>query len=145
MKYWFGHERPEVLNRVCVFARTGREGSMAAFWIDGGGDQKIVHLGSGSGSTLVCVLAHDPIDFLRLLAIGYDEICWESEYSQPPNTSLEAGQPFVHPNVEYQDWVRKTFSVTIPETGAEIVKHLANMGDEKSEDAFWRWVRANIG
>src|SRR5690349_10104531 len=55
LKSWFGHERAEVLNRVCVFARTGGDGSMAALWLDPSGAQKIVHLGSGSGSTLVCV------------------------------------------------------------------------------------------
>ena len=45
-----------MLNRVCVFARTGGDGSMAALWLEPSGTQKIVHLGSGSGSTLVCVL-----------------------------------------------------------------------------------------
>jgi len=37
MKYWFGHDRPDVLNRLCVFARTGGEGSTAAFWLDNNG------------------------------------------------------------------------------------------------------------
>src|SRR5215467_12106970 len=34
LKCWFGHENREVLNRLCVFARTGGDGSMAAFWLD---------------------------------------------------------------------------------------------------------------
>ena len=142
LKYWFGHERPEVLNRLCVFAQTGAEGSMAAFWIDDDGNQQIVHLGSGSGSILCCVLANNPIDFLRLLAIGYDEICWNSAFSMPPNADA-AGGLFVHPNVAYQDWVKKTFSVTIPQTAAEIVKHPSEMGDAESEDPFCRWVVKN--
>ncbi len=142
LKYWFGHERPEVLNRLCVFAQTGAEGSMAAFWIDDCGKQRIVHLGSGSGSILVCVLADDPVDFLRLLAIGYDEICWNWEFSQPPNSS---DGMFVHPNVEYQDWVKKTFSVSIPKTAAEIVKHPSEMGDSKSADDFCKWVEKSNG
>lgn len=142
MKYWFGHERPEVLDRLCVFAKTGAEGSMAAFWIDDHGKQRIVHLGSGSGSVLVCVLADDPVDFLRLLAIGYDEICWNEGFSKPPNAS---GQLYVHPNVEYQDWVKKTFSVDIPKTAAEIIKHPSEMGDENSLDDFCRWVEKNHG
>jgi hypothetical protein len=140
MKYWFGHERPEVLNRVCVFAKTGADGSMAAFWIDDDGRQRIVHLGSGSGSILVCVLADAPIDFLRLLAIGYDEICWNSAFSKPPNAD---GGLFVHPNVEYQAWVKSTFSVTIPQIAAEIVRHPCEMGDNESEDVFCRWVENN--
>ena len=55
---------------------------MAAFWLDDAGKQRIVHLGSGSGSTLVCILAEEAIDFLRLLAIGYDEICWSEVFSE---------------------------------------------------------------
>jgi len=137
MKYWFGHERPEMLSRLCVFCRTGGEGSMAAFWLDPDGDQKIVHLGSGSGSTLVCVLADDAIDFLRLLAIGYDEICWPEAFDNPPN----AGSDFiVQPNTDFQDWVRSTFSVSIPITASEIVRHPSDMGDEDSLDPFHRWV-----
>jgi hypothetical protein len=140
LKHWFGHERPEVLNRVCVFAKAGADGSMVAFWIADDGKQRIVHLGSGSGSTLVCILADDPVDFLRLLAIGYDEICWNSEFSKPPNAARGAGALFVHPNVEFQSWVTKTFSVTIPQTAAEIVRHPSEMGDVESEDAFCQWV-----
>jgi hypothetical protein len=140
LKYWFGHDRPEVLNRLCVFAKTGSDGSMAAFWIDDHGKQRIVHLGSGSGSTLVCVLADDPVDFLRLLAIGYDEICWNSHFTEPPNSE---GGSIVHPNVEFQNWVTRTFSVSIPKTAAEIVKHPSKMGDAESPDDFWQWVEKN--
>lgn len=143
MKYWFGHERPDILNRVCVFAKTGAEGSMAAFWIDDEGKQKIVHLGSGSGSLLTCVLADDPIDFLRLLAIGYDEICWKSAFAERANADLSPGGVFVHPNVEFQDWVKKSFSVTIPQTALEIVRHPSEMGDTQSEDDFCKWVEKN--
>ncbi len=86
LHHWFGHNRPEIINRLCVFAQTGAEGSEAAFWIDDNGDQRIVHLGSGSGSVLCCVLANNALDFLRLLAIGYDEICWNAEFANPPNS-----------------------------------------------------------
>jgi hypothetical protein len=143
LHYWFGHDRPDVLNRLCVFAKTGADGSMGAFWIDDHGNQRIVHLGSGSGSTLVCVLADDPVDFLRLLAIGYDEICWSSEFWAPPNTGTAIDQLFVHPHLEYQDWVRTTFGVTIPRTASEIVKHPSQMGDVHSEDEFFLWVQNN--
>jgi hypothetical protein len=124
LKYWFGHEKPDVLNRLSVFALTGADGSVAAFWLDDDGKQRIVHLGSGSGSTLVCVLADDPVDFLRLLAIGYDEICWDVLFSNPPNANCDVHEMFVHPNVDYQNWVKDTFSVT-------------------SNDPFWLWVKQN--
>jgi hypothetical protein len=143
LKYWFGHEKPEVLNRVCVFAKTGADGSMAAFWLDNDGKQRIVHLGSGSGSTLVCVLADDPIDFLRLLAIGYDEICWNEEFTKPPNADQEDEKMFVYPNTDYQNWVRNTFSVTIPQIAIEIVRCPSEMDDTDSEDPFCQWVEQN--
>jgi hypothetical protein len=137
MKYWFRHERPEMLNRLCVFCQTGGDGSMAAFWLDPDGGQKIVHLGSGSGSTLVCVLADDAVDFLRLLAIGYDEICWSEAFDSPPNSDSDF---IVQPNTEFQNWVKSTFSVSIPTTAREIVRHPSKMGDEDSLDPFNRWV-----
>jgi hypothetical protein len=114
---------------------------MAAFWLDDAGKQRIVHLRSGSGSTLVCVLAEDAIDFLRLLAIGYDEICWSEVFSKPPNS--EGVGPYIEPNIEYQNWVRQTFSVTIPPTAAEIVKHPSSMDGDDSDDPFKRWVKDN--
>jgi hypothetical protein len=145
MKYWFGHERAEVLNRVCVFAKSGAEGSMAAFWLDEDGKQRIVHLGSGSGSILVCVLADDAVDFLRLLAIGYDEICWNDAFSMPPNADLSADRLYVHPNRQFQSWVKNTFLVAIPEKAADIVKHPSVMGDLTSANPFCRWVEKNTG
>jgi hypothetical protein len=143
LKYWFGHEKPDVLNRLCIFARTGAEGSRAAFWLDNKGNQKIVHLGSGSGSTLVCVLADEPLDFLRLIAIGYDEICWSEKFAKPPNADYHNDNVYVHPNLEYQNWVRHTFSVTIPQTASEIVRNPSHMDDRNSEDPFWQWVEQN--
>jgi hypothetical protein len=145
LEYWFGHECSEILNRLCVFARTGWDGSMAAFWLDDAGKLSIVHLGSGPGSTLVCVLAEDSIDFLRLLAIGYDEICWSEEFPNPPNSAGADVGPYIEPNIEYQNWVRQTFSVTIPPTAAEIVRHPSRIDDDGSEDPFHQWVRENTG
>jgi len=142
LEHWFGNDDPNVLNRLCVFARTGAEGSMAALWLDEKGTQKIVHLGSGSGSTLVCVLAPEPVDFLRLLAIGYDEICWNSEFSAEPNAGDDIT---VHPNKPFQDWVAETFHVTIPKTADEIVTYPSEMDDEDPKDEFARWVNSSIG
>lgn len=123
--------------RVCVFGNTGGDGSMAAFWLDDQGKQKIVHMGSGSGSTSVCVITEDPVDYLRLIAIGYDEPCFYLDASDPPNTDTDR---FVHPNVDFQDWVKDTFGVSIPRTANEIVKYAPDMDhDEDPEDEFARW------
>lgn len=136
LKYWFGKESDEIYSRLRVFARSGAEGSECALWLDEDGETRIVHMGSGSGSVLCCVLAEDAVDFLRLLAIGYDEICWNEEYAYPPNTDTDF---IVHPNVEFQNWVKQTFHVEIPRTGLDIVKHPAEIGDEDSHDAFCNW------
>jgi hypothetical protein len=140
LRHWFNKDSDEITSRLCVFCRTGGDGSTGAFWLDDQGQQRIVHLGSGSGSIMVCVLADDPVDFLRLLAIGYDEVCWGG-FDGPPNP----GEEFtVAPNDTFRDWVRTTFGVTIPAHGSEIVKHEADMGDAGTADPFCRWVNAVI-
>jgi hypothetical protein len=142
LRHWFGKEDPDITRRLCPFARTGGDGSMGAFWLADDGSQKIVHMGSGSGSTTVCVLADDPVDFLRLLAIGYDEICWGDFFCEPPNAG---GGFIVEPNHAFIDWVTSTFGVTVPERGTEIVKHHSLMEDKVSDDPFWGWVHHHVG
>lgn len=139
LKYWFGQEYEELEHRLCVFAQSGGEGSECAFWLNDNGELKIVHMGSGSGSMLSCVLADNAVDFLRLLAIGYDEICWDEEYPYPPNEAPDNDFQ-VNPNTAFQNWVTQTFGVEIPKTALEIVKHPAQMDDESSEDEFFNWI-----
>jgi len=81
---YYGNKDEEISSRLCIFSQTGAEGSMGALWLDDEGETRIVHLGSGSGSTMLCTLAQNGLDFLRLLAIGYDEICWGFELPLPP-------------------------------------------------------------
>jgi len=78
-----------------------------------------------------------PIDVLRLLAIGYDELCWPAAFDRPPNNIRDF---IVQPNTDFQDWVRNTFPGSIPATASEIVRHPSDMGDEDSLDPFHRWV-----
>ncbi|MGE0786112.1 MAG: SMI1/KNR4 family protein [Sandaracinaceae bacterium] len=132
------HGRTDLANRLSFFAETGGDGSQAAFWLDDEGTQHIVHLGSGSGSMMACVLANSDIDFLRLLAIGYDEICWSDELDRPPNA---AGELHVEPNEPFREWVCTTFGVDIPTLGVEIIPNVAEYGDD-SPDPFCRWLNA---
>ena len=136
-----GHSREQILQRLCVIALTGMDGSHAAIWLDDDGQQHIVHIGSGAGSGLLCVLATDAVDFLRLLAIGYREICWPEEFAHAPN----ANDPDVltHPNVDFQRWVRDTFETTIPDTALEIIKNPSSMHSSESNDPFWQWFKKN--
>ncbi len=91
------------------------------------------------------------LDFIRFLAIGYEEICWEehfgiSPYEKKPN--LERNILFEKSNLErnilFENWVKETFKVEIPKTALEIVKHPATMDDESSEDEFFNWCKSKF-
>ena len=142
LRYWFyGEDRElaaEIKRRLCVFAGSGSEGSMCALWMDDAGETKIVHMGYGSGSTMTCVLTRNGLDFLRLLAIGYDEICWSEAFSSPPNSDED--ELFVHPNEPFKQWVRERFKTTIPQTALEIATP-ADMDDDEPRDEFLIWIR----
>ena len=126
----------EVKRRLLVFAQSGADGSECALWLDDEGHTQIVHIGSGSGSMMTCILVKNALDFLRLLAIGYDEICWDEYYSLPPNN--DKNEMFVHPNTQYQEWVQNTFHTTIPKIGLEVVTP-HSMCDEPITDPFLKW------
>ena len=128
--------KDEVRRRLLVFAQSGADGSECALWLDDEGHTQIVHIGSGSGSMMTCILVKNALDFLRLLAIGYDEICWDEDYPLPPNS--EKSEMFVHPNTQYQEWVQNTFHTTIPKIGLEVVTP-HNMNDEPITDPFLKW------
>ena len=126
----------EVGRRLLSFARSGGDGSECALWLDDEGRTQIVHIGSGSGSVMTCILVKNGLDFLRLLAIGYDEICWDEYYPLPPNSN--ENEMFIHPNTKYQEWVQNTFRTTIPKTGLEVVTP-HGMDGEPSDDPFLNW------
>ena len=126
----------EVKHRLLVFARSGADGSECALWLNDEGRTQIVHIGSGSGSMMTCILVKNALDFLRLLAIGYDEICWDEYYPLPPNS--DKNEMFVHPNTQYQEWVQNTFHTTIPAIGLEVVTP-HSMDDEATDDPFLNW------
>jgi hypothetical protein len=134
---WFGPVR-NGLPTLWPFCRTGADGSMAALWHAPNGQDLIVHMGSGSGSMLTCVLGANSVDFLRLIAIGYDEICWNEDWDGPPEPDPN------HPvtNEPYRRWVEATFDATIPATAVEIIPTPAEMGDVDTGDIWCEWVNA---
>ena len=139
---WFGAGAATAAVRLWPFAQTGDEGSMAALWLDDVGVTRVVHLGSGSGSMLTCVLAEDQVDFLRLLAIGYVEICWNQEFASPPKPWWD---DYAVENRPFRAWVSATFDTTIPATALEIVREPSEMGDEATKDPFCRLVNRLTG
>ena len=136
LKILYQQYAEEVGRRLLSFARSGSDGSECALWLDDEGRTQIVHIGSGSGSVMTCILVKNGLDFLRLLAIGYDEICWDEYYPLPPNSNKN--EMFIHPNTKYQEWVQNTFRTTIPKTGLEVVTP-HEMDGEPSDDPFLNW------
>lgn len=138
-------DKPEVQERLNLFVRTGGDGSYAGLWRDDEGGLRFVHFGSGSGSTWLGVITDDPIQFLRFLAIGYSDACWQEEHPLSPTEAYKNvrggdGPPF-DPPVHFQRWLIQTFDVSIPETASEIVQAAPGMDDEISDDPFWQWSR----
>lgn len=130
---WFGDVIPNIEDRLVPFARTGGDGSHVAFWLDDHGRRQIVHLGSEG---LVCLLGRTPLDFLRALAIGYEEISGDC-LDAPDAPPAGAGR-----NAAYRAWLVERYGVTIPATASEIFGEIPDVCADASDDPFWRWVRA---
>jgi len=88
---------------------TTGDGSILAIWEDKE-IQRFIHLGSDGDNWLI--LASNPIDFIRVIAIGYDYFGKEEIVNQPKNSRIEKS---------FQEWVKETFSVEIPKSGQAIV------------------------
>ena len=123
MKYWLGFNN--VSDRFGLFG-AGASGEIYAFWINDSGNQKIVHLGSEGNATYI--LSDNFVDFLRLLAIGYDEIGF-ADMSKPVDKE--------EVNENFQNWVEKEFHVKTPKRGNEITdfsnKELSNWIEKQIE------------
>jgi hypothetical protein len=139
-------------DRLVPFARTGDDGSYAAFWSDDAGDQHIVHLGSGSGSLLTCLLGRTAADFVRLLSIGYPEICWldTESYLLPPQNDAPSADEERGPvgnllNRPLRDWVERQGSA-VPSCAAQVMGRPAFMTEgPDSHDPFCRWLAKVCG
>ena len=107
IKYWFGSD--SAVKNLGVFAHD-YDGSLYAIWKDDNGTQRVVFLGS-EGEPL-WILSDNFVDFLRLLAIGYDEIGF-SDLTKPPKENCA--------DEDFKNWVQATFKVDIPQTGDSIV------------------------
>lgn len=142
---WTGGNRA-ASDCLAPLLRTGGDGSYAAIWKDDAGRQRFVHLGSGSGSTMLCTLVDNPVDFLRLVAIGYEELCWPDVFHLTPEAAYDENHdehdpPYNLP-VQFREWVERTFRVSVPETALELVGKTAEMrADETSDDPFFLWIR----
>lgn len=142
---WLPHAPQAERDRLAAFFRTGGDGSYAALWRDDAGAPHIVHLGSGSGSTMLGVLASDPIDFLRLLAIGYEELCWPDQFDRTP-AEIDAENEYLEDapwdrSAALREWVTARFAVAVPRRASDLLGRVSDMGDETSTDPFLAWLR----
>ena len=129
---WLGTAVPDIEDRLVPFARTGGDGSHVALWLDDEGCQWVVHLGSEG---LACLLGRTSLDFLRLLAVGYEEISGDC-LDAPDKAPGKPGR-----NAAYKAWLTERYRVAIPKTAADILDELPDTLAETSNDPFWRWVR----
>jgi hypothetical protein len=137
LKYWFGipEVTSEILSRLVIFARSGMDGSMLGMWLDDNDELKFVHLGSGSGSMLCCVIANNAIDFLSLLSVGYNELGFVYDFTLSPD---EIGdEPKVNKN--FIGWLKARFNIVRPSNGSQFVKTPAEIGNETTTDPFCLW------
>ena len=141
---WTRHDDTDLNDRLCIFVRTGGDGSWAGLWLDDTGQQRFVHLGSGSGSVMLSVLTENVDDLLRLLAIGYDELCWPDQFALTPEEV--AGEDdddgdYPPPPRVFRDYVERECGLRIPQRASEIVVSTVIMGAPESDDPFWNWLR----
>lgn len=126
IRLWFGSEK--AIGHLAQFG-SGPDGSLYCIWRQEDGRSPFVHMGSEGQNNFV--FATDALDFLGLLAIGYDELGFD-DLSSPP-----AGERVSR---RFQSWVSSTFNDSIPRTGCEITERA-----QRAHDDFQEWVNSRCG
>lgn len=142
LKYWFDMPEitSEITSRLVIFAESGMDGSMLGIWVDDDGLLKYVHLGSGSGSTLCCVISNNTMEFLTLISIGYRALGFVDDFTLTPEENGDEPKT----NKSFIDWLKENFNITTPSNGANIVKNPAQLWDEQTTDPFCLWCNKQI-
>lgn len=131
--YYLG--RKDLANTIVSILRCGGDGSHIALWRDPTGAMKYVFCGS-EGDTFV--VAENGLDFVRLLAMGYEGI--EGRFSledHPRVYAQEYGDGEWPEPVVLKDWVCTTFNTEFPETGTALLPVY------EGADPFATWVSEN--
>ena len=130
---WFGDEEVEarVARRVLPFAEISGDGGIGALWLDDDGATRFVAL-TTDGETFV--LADSAVDFLRLVAVGYDELrSWtigtdvaelDPEEDDFLLECVEALAPF-------RSWVEQEFGTTVPTAWSQV---------DPDDNGFATWI-----
>lgn len=114
LKHWFSNH-PDAAKRFASFGANA-DGGIYAYWLhDGVGIDKapVVYLGSEGGGA---VLADTTLDFLRLLAVGADEL--------GPDVMRGSIDPPEEPAAEldrFRDWLKAKFKLSKPRDPMKLV------------------------
>jgi hypothetical protein len=130
---WFGDDE-EAASKFAVFG-CGPDGSLYALWLHAGNDSArapVVLLDSECAANKV--VAADCREFLRLLAIGYEE--------PGRHPTLEPEDPDSAEGL--RDWLSKEFGLSAPATAAELVTSAQSKHPDLAE-WVWAWQKRRKG
>jgi len=94
---------------------TTGDGSILAIWKNQN-KQYYIHLGSDDDNWLI--LASNPIDFIKVIAIGYNHFDKNEIANPPQNSTIEK---------EFKNWVETEFNIKIPMNGKDIINTESNL------------------
>lgn len=120
---WFEEETPGH-DALLPIAQVAGDGSFAALWREEDEQVRVVLLTSdGSG----CVVAESALDFLKLVAIGYDEL--QPFFLGVPPAEEES----VDALSGFRAWVEEKYHVSVPESWPSV-----------GDDRFSAWLDASL-
>jgi len=137
INYWFdlAETTKEISSRLVSFADSGFDGSQLAFWLDDSNRLRVVHMGSGSGSMLCCVVANNAREFLSLLSIGYGQLGDVYNFSLSPEQIDDEAKI----NHSFVDWLESSLGIKRLHDASGIIKIKSEIGDEDTNDPFCLW------
>lgn len=134
---WLDPDSPDAW-RLLPLAETDGSGSFAALWFEPEGGSRFVLLGSEGGAPQR--LADDAVDFLRLIAIGHEEMQpWV--WGEPVHVD-EEDEDTAAAHADFRAWVEDDFGVEVPESWSvtdddRFASWLSSAADPLSIDESW--------
>lgn len=105
---WLNPEAPGA-ERLIPIAEADGAGGLALIWTDDDGQPRFVGFPSDGSGPLR--LADNPVDFLRLVGVGYDEFLGFNFGAEP---YIEDDRNSVEALAVFRAWVESEFTVTVP-------------------------------
>jgi hypothetical protein len=126
LEYW---ANVDYLNDHFAQFGIGPSGAPTGIWRDDAGTEKIVYL--HDDEFFGDVIADTFLNFMRILAIGYDDVNQSCELTiQELNKLAENEDLNQGHNPAFKAWVEKEFNTTVPATGDEVfIKERSSFND----------------